>query len=285
MVNLVHIDDMTFDAEGTGGFIYSKLTGWLSSPPMRAVVEDRPNGDGAFDVDRDFRAARVITFEGGLVGANLEDAAENFYDRFAALQSNGVPFTFAVERDWGTRSCEVSLMDVAEVDAVSDGLVASVMAQFVARDPLKYAPASSTPTNPPTSGGGLEYNLHSGGAGGALYYGANGDLGRVALTNTGTAATWPSFVVAGLVNTGFYLQCLETGQMLRYDRVVSAGSTVTLDSRTGEVLIDGVSDASGSLTISDWFSVPAMSSVTVQFNPLGSTSGATMTATVRSAWW
>ncbi len=286
MVNLVHIGDLTFDAEGTSGFIYTKLQGWLSSPPMRAVVEDRPNGDGAFDVSRDYRGARVITFDGGLVGATTEDAEENFFNAFAGIQASGEPITFSVERDWGTRSCTVSLQNVAEVEAIGDGLVAGVSAQFVARDPVKYGPEVDYSTGLASGGGGLEYELYEGGAGGALYYGALGNLGRVTVTNSGTADTWPVFEVAGELTTGFYIQSLNDGSVLRYDRVVPAGSTVTIDSRTGSVLVDGVSDASTYLTRDQFFPIPAGSSVQIQFNAISTSSGnPMMTVTARSGWW
>jgi hypothetical protein len=286
MVNRVHIDGLVFDADGTDGFIYTRLTGWLSSPPMRALVESRPNADGAFDVTRDYRAARVITFEGGLVGADAEDAAENFFAAFAAIQGSGAPITFEVERDWGTRSCTVSLQDVAEIEAVGDGLVAAVSAQFVARDPVKYGPEVEYATTLASGGGGLEYELGEGGSGGSLYYGALGNLGRVELVNSGTADVWPVFEITGTLDDGFYLQCLETGQILQYDRVVPAGTTVSIDSRTGQVLVDGLSDASTYLTSDQFFSVPAGGSCTVQFNAISTSSGTpTMTATVRSGWW
>lgn len=286
MVNRVHIDDLIFDADGTDGLIYTKLDGWLSSPPMRAYVEDRPNADGAFDVTRDYRSARVIAFTGGLVGATTEDAAENFFDRFAAIQASGAPITFAVERDWGTRSCTVSLQDVAEVNSIGDELVAGVFAQFVARDPIKYGEQVSQATGLATSGGGLEYNLFSGGAGGALYYGSLGNLGRLSLTNSGTADTWPTFTVTGQLDTGFFLQCLETGQVIRYDRIVPTGTTVSIDSRTGSVLVDGTSDASTYLTRDEFFSVPAGSTCTVQFNSISTSSGSpTLTAYTRAGWW
>ena len=287
MVNRVHIGDLIFDADGTDGFIYTRLTGWLSSPPMRAQVESRPNADGAFDVTRDYRAARVITFEGGMVGADAEDAAENFFAAFSGIQASGVPITFQVERDWGTRSCTVSLQDVAEVEAVGDGLVAAVSAQFVARDPVKYGAEVEYSTGLAAGGGGLEYELGEGGAGGALYYGSNGNLGRVTLVNDGTADTWPFFEVTGTLDGGFYLQRLDTGDVLRYDRVVPAGSTVSINSRTAAVLVDGVSDASTYLTRDQFFSVPAGGSIEVQFNAVSTSSGSpTVTATVPSGgWW
>ena len=251
---------------------------------MRAIVENRPNSDGAFDVVKDYRAARIITFEGGLFGATQEDADLNFFDEFAALQADGAPILFSVERDWGTRSSYVSIMDVAEIDDIGDGSAALVNVQLVARDPIKYGPSTMYTTGLPSSGGGLEFNLFA--PSGALYFGANGNLGRVEVTNAGTADVWPTFSVTGALTTGFYIQELASGSILRYDRIVPAGSTVSLNSRTGEVLVDGVSDGSTYLTSAQWFSVPAGGSVTVQFNAVGGSSGTPeMTVTSPDGFW
>lgn len=271
MTYLVHIDGLTFAPEGSTGFIFTRLQGWLGSPPMRASMTEYPNSDGAPVPDRNNRSPRVITFDGALAGASSQDAVENFYDRFAAIQSSGVPITFSVERDWGTRSCVVSLMDSAEVDELGDGIVAAVTAQFIAYDPIKYGPVRTVSTGLASGGGGLEYPLGS--PSGALYYGANGNLGRVTLTNAGTAAVWPSVTVTGGLTTGFYLQRLDTGQVVRYDRVVPAGSTVDIDFSTGEVLIDGISDGSTYLTRYEFWSVGPGESVEVQFNAIGASSG------------
>lgn len=284
MTYLIHIDDMTFSPDGSTGFIFTNLQGWLGSPPMRTSPDVYPNSDGAPLPDKNNRAPRVITFDGALAGVSEQDAAENFFDRFAALQSSGVPIIFSVERDWGTRSCTVSLMDSAEVTDLGDGVVAAVTAQFIAYDPVKYGPAAILSTGLASGGGGLEYPLGS--PSGALYYGANGDLGRVTLSNEGTAPVWPSVTVTGALTTGFYVQRLDTGQTVRYDRVVPAGSTVSVDFRTGEVLVDGLSDGSTYLTRYEFWSVGPGESFEVQFNAIGGSSG-TPTAewTDRDGYW
>lgn len=285
MTDQVIIGPLTFDANGAAGLIYVKLQGWVSGAPVRAVVKDRPLGEGAFDVDRDFHGPRVLTFEGGVVGSGSQNAETNFFDRVAALQGNGAPILLQVVKDWGTRWAYVSIQDVAEVDPVGIGdMVAAVNIQMVARDPIKYGTSTTPSTGLPVGGGGLEYNLGS--PSGALYYGANGGLGRVTLTNAGTADTYPFFTITGQLDGGFYLQCLETGQRLRYDHVVPAGSTVTIDSRTGQVLIDSISEASRYLTVWEFFPVPHGSSITVQFNKITTSSGSpTLMVSTKDGYW
>jgi len=157
---------------------------------------------------------------------------------------------------------------------------------LLAWDPIRYGDESDASSGLPTQGGGLEFPLFGGGAGGALYFGANGGLGRVTLANSGTADTWPVFSVVGQLDGGFRIQRLDTGDVLEYSALVPAGSMVSIDTATGEVLIDGVSDGSGHLTRSDFFALPAMSSIDVQFNAITTSSGTpTMTAQTRSGWW
>lgn len=284
MTDKVHVGSLVFDGEG-GSRFYTSFKGWLDSPPMRADTIDRPNSDGAFGSTKNYRSAKSMTLVAGQFGDSAA-AAEELNDEFAAIQSDGVPFVIGVETDRGLRSMTVSLSGSAEVDELVDPPGAIVTAQFIAFDPVKYGPAVTYPTGLASGGGGLEYNLFEGGAGGALYYGALGNLGRVTVVNNGTADVWPSFVIGGQLTAGFFIQCLETGAILRYDRVVPAGSTVTLDSLTGEVLVDGVSDGSTYLTADGWFPVPSKGFATIQFNAIAGSSGTpTMTVTSSDGFW
>lgn len=276
---------LSFSTDATTGFTITKLDGWYSGPPVRSDVEDRPNADGAFGVSRVYKGARVITQTGMILAGDEADAMSNYWLSFAALQADGAPSAFSVTDETGTKTAEVTLAAPPEVDRIIGG-AASYTLQMVARDPIKYGPDAAYTTGLPTSGGGLEYNLHAGGSGGALYYGTNGELGRVELTNTGTASVWPSVVVSGALTSGFYLQRLETGDVVRYDRVVPAGSTVSIDFRTGEVLVDSVSDGSTYLTRDEFFSVAPGEVAVVQFNAIsGSTGTPTATFTLPSGWF
>lgn len=266
---IASIGGLNFAIDDSSDNTLGNMQGWYSGAPKRVLVEDNPNSDGASEVDKDFRSARVITCTGLLSSVSADSAVTDVWSAFAALQSDGVPSEFSVADALGTLSVVASVA-INDVDPLLDGLAAYVL-QVVARDPVKYSAASTVSTGVPMSGGGLEYPLHS--PSGALYYGANGNLGRVTLTNSGTATVWPTVTVTGGLTTGFFLQRLDTGQVVRYDRVVPAGSTVFIDFRTGEVLIDGLSDGSTYLSRSEFFSVPPMSTIDVQFNPIGGTTG------------
>lgn len=273
---------LTFSNAATSGFTLGALDGWYSGAPVRSVVEARPNADGAFGVTRVYKDARVVTQTGLILDAEVGGAS---WRAFSGLQANGAPSEFTVTdpANGPLTLLDATLAGVPDVVPNVDGL-ASYILSVVARDPVKYGPAVTYSTGLASGGGGLEYPLHS--PSGALYYGALGNLGRLELVNEGTADTWPVFEVSGVLDDGFFIQCLGDGSVLRYDRVVPAGSTVTIDSRTGQVLIDGVSDGSTYLTRDEFFSVPAGGTCVVQFNAISTSSGTpTMTVTARSGWW
>lgn len=279
---VAELDGLIFSTEpdavytlGDGG-----LDGWYSGPPPRPDVEDLPNGDGADDVDVVYRAARPITMAGLILASSVADPA---WDAFAGLMADGSPRVLTVTDAAGVRHSEVTLQGAPTVGPIVEG-EARYTVQLLARDPVKYGPAVVQSTGLPTGGGGLEYPL--GDPAGALYYGAVGASGRVTVVNTGRAATWPFFRVSGQLDGGFEIRCVDTGDTLRYERVVPAGTTVTIDSRTGAVLIDDVSDASTYLTRDGFFSVPPMGSCEIQFSALSTSSGSPLLeVTSWSGWW
>lgn len=273
---------LTFSNQG-GTYTIDTLDGWYSGAPIRNEVQNRPNADGAFGITRVYRGSRVIT-QTGLIGASSTDEAiTDPWLAFAGLMPGGLPQEYTVVDASGPKTVSATLADTPDIQPLVGGNARYVL-QLVARDPIKYGPEVTYSTGLASGGGGLEYEL--GEPSGALYYGALGNLGRVEIVNDGTADTWPTFEVTGTLDAGFTLQCLETGSVLRYDRVVPAGSTVTIDSRTGQVLVDNQSDASTYLTRDEFFSIPAGGSCTVQFNAISTSSGSpTMTATARSGWW
>lgn len=277
----VTIDGLTFRSDVEDGLVYTRLQGWYSSPPMRGSSEDRPNSDGAFELSRAYRSARVLTFEGALY-SDTSAAAIELWQSFAAVQSSGRPIVLSVADDFGTLYSTVSLDGVVQIDDLTPS-VATVRAQFVAYDPVKYSEPVVSVANVPSSGGGLQYNLHTAGV---LEYGASGDLGRVAVVNSGTATTYPFVTVTGGLEGGFTVSRLDTGERVTYERVVPDGTLVTLDFRTGSVLVDGVSDASSYVTVADFFGVEPGAEPEIQFTPIGSVSGTpTMTVELSSGWW
>jgi hypothetical protein len=276
------VDGMTFATDDSSPHTLAAIDGWYSGPPKRVSVEEYPSSDGASPSDQDYRSARVITQRGSLQAESTEDAITGAWAAFAALQSDGVPSEFSVTDASGTKRVLASVVTNDIVPGIFGR--AEYVLQLVARDPVKYGAARVVSTGLSSGGGGLVYPLHS--PSGALSYGSNGNLGRVTLTNSGTAAVWPSLHITGGLTAGFFVQRLDTGQVVRYDRVVPDGSTVGVDFRTGAVLVDGVSDGSTYLTGYDFFHVAPGASVDVQFNAIAGSSGTPMAAfTISDGYW
>lgn len=123
-------------------------------------------------------------------------------------------------------------------------------------------------------------------AGGRFDFGENGDLGRVTLLNTGTAPTWPTLTVSGFLESGFFITCIETGERIRYERVIPAGSQVVINTRTGMATIDGASPGSGFMTRREFPVLPPGEVRTLQFNAIaGSGVGARLDVTFRPAYY
>lgn len=282
----VTIDGLAFEAKPnypSTGLVCRRLQGWYSGAPVRDDAVDRPASDGAFGVSRAYRSARPLRFEGALFAATTEEAIAGLWRHFSAIQADGRPFPLSVTDATGTLTATVSLSGSTEIEPETDR-VARVAARFIAYDPVKYAAPRQLVTGLPTAGGGLTYNLFD--PAGALDYGANGNLGRVELTNGGTAEVWPRVRVDGGLADGFFVQRLDTGQTVRYDRVVPLGSWVDIDFATGAVVVDGVSDGSTYLTRGEFFSVPPGAEFDVQFNGLGAASGTPlMTVTIADGFW
>lgn len=282
----VTIDGLAFEAKPTypsSGWVCRRLQGWYSGAPIRDDALDRPASDGAFGVSRAYRSARPLRFEGALFAATTEQAIGELWRAFSAVQADGRPFPLSVTDETGTLTATVSLSGAVEIEPETDR-VARVTARFIAYDPVKYGPLRQLVTGLPTAGGGLTYSLFD--PAGTLDYGANGNLGRVELTNAGTAEVWPTVRVDGGLAGGFFAQRLDTGQTVRYDRVIPVGSWVEVDFASGAVVVDGESDGSTYLTRGEFFSVPPGGAFDVQFNGIGAATGTPlMTVTIADGYW
>jgi hypothetical protein len=268
-------------------YICSDLKGWDSGAPMRGESEDFPNADGTSPLEVVYRSGRPLRFIGAAYSKDSAAVVARMRRRIAALQASGAPVVVAVEDDdlGDTLSVLATIQGVPEVTRKGPR-AASVDISLLAYDPVKYGTVRTYTTGLPVGAGGLEYNLFDGGAGGTLYYGVNGDLGRVTLANEGTATVWPTVTVSGGLDLGFFVQKLSTGEVVRYDRVVPDGSTVSIDFRTGEAVVDGVSDASTYLTRYEFFSVMPGESFEVQFNAIGGSTGTPqMDVDISDGYW
>ena len=157
------------------------------------------------------------------------------------------------------------------------GLVIASALQFYAPDPLKYGPPQNASTGLPTAGGGLTYPLNY-----PLDYGSAGNPGQAAAQNIGTADVSPVFTVSGPIDSlGFQITSLEDGITLQFNGALGASDQVTIDTRTGAVVLNGTNDRRGLLSYSLWPKIPAGTTRTFAFTALGAYQAA---ASLLVAW-
>lgn len=251
---------------GQTGPALRDIRNWFDSPEPRVDDEDRSNGDGAFDEGPTRWRARYPTILGEIV-SNDPEAVLDLHETVMSIFAIRDQFPVTVTTSRGALTCMVRPAGKFEYPIEYEAGIALFTIPLLAADPVKYGVATPAITGLPVLGGGLVFNAPSD-ANGRFDFGTPSDLGRITLTNDGTADVWPIFTITGYLEQGFFINCLETGDYLRFDRVVPAGSTVTINSKTWEVLIDGTSP--WILTRDDFFPIPAKSSRTIQFNAISS---------------
>ena len=261
----------------------TKAVGFLDLPAVRADDPERPRQHGTF-TGPDYTGPRVFELELDIVATS----STTFTDAVTAFLAVTVPQPGTVDLAWrlpgrGVLSSAVKVRkSTIGVDrGYQLGIAETVALQLLAPDPVAYAGVLTAVTGLPFWSAGLVWPLAF-----PLDFGAAGTLGRVTLTNPGTADTAPVLAVTGPLDVGFLVTVVETGQTLRFEQPVAGTSTVTLDCGTGHAVLDGGAYRDDALTVADWFVVPAGTSRTVQLATLGAyDAAAAMSATWAPAYW
>jgi hypothetical protein len=246
------------------------LTGWFDGVDPDTKTKKRPRGDGFFGVRRTYKKGRAVVAEGGLI--RLGDPAYLFElrDRVMALQNIPGSFMVTVRDPTGPWSAEVEIGGKPLFTIEDEDGVAEFEVPLFNRDGRKYGqPLQVGPEGPPTSGGGITSPITS-----PVTAGPRGTLGRIVTVNEGRADTWSIVDVRGGLELGFELQCIETGDIVRFERVVPEGSTVRIDLKKMTAVLDEINSVgSFALTRREGWHVPPGGIRTIQFKPLGAITG------------
>lgn len=259
--------DLPVTAEG---FYFNELTDWYAGAESKSAVNERAQADGAFGIGTDWRSSLAVTIGGYFLG-DTPEAAVLASESLSSINSGGRKVPVAVTDSVRTTSRSMSVRLVSIPDFKGRASFTFTI-DMIAADPLRYGVDQSVTTGPPMSGGGLLFPL---GTTPTAYwdFGADGQSGRVSVTNDGTAAVWPTLTATGGMSGGFVATNVTTGATVRFERPIPDDSVVSVNQRTGRASIDGQSDVSGFITQREFFSVPAGATHQVQFSVLGSTSG------------
>lgn len=261
------------------GWVYDNATldAWYAQPEALPKISKRPNAHGAFNLGQIFMKEHRPILSGQYYGTSAEDALIA-RKRLVAIFNDGLPVTMRVTDELGPTTRQVWLI-TRDAPFQYDFSHFPFDIVFVAPDPRRYGLTQSYATAMPTAGGGLFWDLGTAPSGLYLDWGAEGILGQVSFTNTGSATTYPRIEVggAGAFAAGFRITEIETGRELTFERSTDTGDVVVFDSRTQRATL-AAGDVTAFLSSRDWFSIPAGDTRRYQINPLGSVSGApTMT--------
>ena len=264
---------------GGVGFGFSDLIDWYGVPDSKSPLNERPQAHGAFGVAADWRQSAAISFKAFYKGADRVDMLRNQNLLTGAL-GVGRPVPATLTDELGPTSRVVSIRN-ARPQSTRGRKVVTFDVDMIAPDPLRYAPAVVATTGLPMPGTGIVYPITY-----PITYGTPGNPGRVVTENPGTAETFSQLEITGGLSAGFELTEIQTGNVIRFDRLIPDGSTAFVNLRTGRASIDGQSDVSGYLTRFDGWSVPAGGSREIQFNARGVVTGTpTLTARTAPAYW
>lgn len=224
--------------------------GWSSSPPVRPIVEERQNADGAWS-GPGFYGSRVINLSGR---AHIADQVGMLQakDRIRGAVNARKLVQLRVDEMHLSRVSDVRLTDTIEL-ADQGAHMFTWQMTVTAPDPRRYLAESVTEetTLPATSTGGRIYDrtyplVYGGGSGGGI--------GSVYLDQWGTYDETPAVItIVGPVISP-RVEHIQTGRSLTFDLTVEYGQTLVLDLATKTALLNGTANRAADLSAgSGWF--------------------------------
>ncbi|MET8848046.1 hypothetical protein [Amycolatopsis sp. NPDC004625] len=263
----------------------------LNSGSTRKMhTTERPFGMGAYRA-RSYLGARSDTVQGWCQAPDFAGAA-SARDRLLALFADGGQSILVRNDGLSSRQLTVELDNAAvKVEPWSDAQGFDWQLQLYAVDPRWLDTAVQT-AGPISVGGastdGLDFTAgspggldYTAGTPGGLDWGTSGTGGVLALSNTGTATSFPVFTVTGPV-TNPTLTNPATGDVIAYTGLVDVGQALVIDTSpfSRSVALNGV-DRSGFLASAQWIEISPGSQASVQFSGTGAGS---VTATWQYAY-
>lgn len=225
------------------------LEGVDDLPGLRTADVPQPTSDGDI-LGEDYAAPRTVVLGLGLRG-DTPDHLRQLIEGLRAVTGVGAAgwlefsdLGVAVEARLRRRSLPY---DAGYLWTLGDAVL-----ELVCGDPRLYALAEQTAsTGLPVAEAGLDWTDGAGGldwtgGDGGLDWGGGGSTGDIVAVNSGGAAAHPVIEITGPVQTPS-LRSLTTGRVLEYDLAVGAGETLTVDTRSGRVLLAGA-DRLGSVS-------------------------------------
>jgi hypothetical protein len=265
ILRLPGLPDIRTDNGGDGWSLMG-LEGWDDTTEPRLVNEARVAGDGDLDEDPIFVDARYVIVSLAVGHRGRPDLTRKAQRALRALGSIREDFRVEIEDEDGPLTASMKLASKIRWDYSRGMQLVQCEFSLKADDPRRYSREITATTGIPLPGTGVVDPITD-----PFTDGEPGYPGQVVLANDGDASTTPNLLVSGGLSQGFEIIAIERNRRIRLDRPVPEGSTVTIDMRRGQAWIDGVSPIS--LTVSEWWTIRPGETVTLQFVPLGETTG------------
>lgn len=295
-VNTWTLDGLSMNtgADPATGFAYlvKSSVGWMGSAPGRPDLQMRPSGDGAYR-GPNYRGPRVVTLDGIAESAARADQDALADSLARILNDPNLIYPLTKVEYTRTLALYVELNTTVDVRPMPNGMV-SFNVQLIATDPRKYAQGTgsrtaSTVLFTPAVGGvlwlgsggttGTEWNGHTAGSTGLEWQQGSGTSGILGLANAGTDSAPVQFTI-NAPTTGTLIRPTITdsrGNTLTYSGTMVPGDVLTIDTATGLCLLNG-GNVGGLFSRSDFFEIPARTTLTVQFSASGPAASALLTA-------
>jgi hypothetical protein len=246
------------------------ITGWWDKPSLRGSSTDRPGRHGA-TAGRKHAETRTVEIELTVAGDDEDMAILRAIDDVCAYSEEPAEEPVVI---WAKSTEPLLVAGRLEKVAIPTDHEWSVghhriRLQWVCTDPRRY---SWQPYTSPVLGmpGGVSTGITEPlvapiSAGGGV---ASGSL---ILPNTGNAAAYPVLTLTGELS-GPVITRADTGQQLKFAAsfVLADGQTLTIDTGTRSVLLDGAVSRRDALIVADWFSLPRGSNTVINLGSTGS---------------
>lgn len=292
------LDGVSFDTgDDADGNSYAVLTskGWPGSPPARPDLQPRPSGPGAYR-GANYDGPRIVELD-GVAQAQSRAAREVLADNLAGL-CRDPDALYPLVRNELSRSLSLTVERQGAVDVTEqpDGVTLTFNILLIANEPRKF----STEVKQAITGiaqaalEGVQWDGLTLPATGTIWNGpaipitglawqaSSGTSGVLNLNNDGTQPTPILFTITAPLSGTLPMPTLTdvtNGNVISYAGTMAAGDVLVIDTKTGNCLLNGY-PVGGAFARSEFFEIPARSSIQVQF----SAGGPADTAQLKAEW-
>lgn len=264
---------------------FTDLQGWLDKPNLRGSNTERPGRHGAI-AGRKHGDTRTIEVELTVAVDDEDMSILRAIDDVCAYEDEPVEEPLVIWAGTVGPQLVSARLEKAAIPTDHDWSIGHhrIRLQWVATDPRRYhyeiyqSPVLGMPGGVTT---GITFPITF-----PITFGGGVASGSLALPNTGNAPAYPVFTLTGPLSAPVITRA-DTSQRLQFAPSFDLleGQTLTVDTGTRSVVLDGTVSRRDALIVADWFSLPRNSNTVIT---LGSTgpydSAAGLSASYRMPW-